>query len=231
MKFQHLVTLAVTTFATLASAHALELRFINWDGEESALKFSNKGKTTTIIAAEGSLSPTYTFEGAGPLVLFKEVVIEGKIVRQPAATLTVPAGLTHAIVIIAATDAAMSTYAGVWVDDSPESRPAGTLRMLNLSNHSVAFKVAASEFTIAPTENRQIPLPSDVRRMLMQAATQVDGKWKIVFNNPMPVRSGLRLLILLRDGRPQEGSETNIVDMLSFYDVPPLPEKPVTGTR
>src|SRR4051812_19478496 len=168
MKFQRLVTLAVITFATLASAHALELRFINWDGDESALKFSNKGKTTTIIAAEGSLSPTYKFDGAGPLVLFKEVVVDGKVVHQPAATLTVPAGLTHAIVVIAATDATQSTYAGVWVDDSPESRPAGTLRMVNLSNHSVAFKVAASEFTIAPTEKRQVPLPSDVRRILMQ---------------------------------------------------------------
>lgn len=232
MKFTHLVTLCVITFSTFASARAIELRFINWDGDEAALKFTNKGKTTTICAAESSLSPVYTFDGAGPLVLFKEILVEGKTVRQTAATLNVPASLTHAIIIVAATDASLSTYAGVWIDDAPASRPSGTMRLVNLSNHTVSFKVDVAEFTMAPSENHQLPVRTDARRILMQAATQVDGQWKVVANNPLPVRNGLRLLVLLRDGRPQEGSEVNIVDLLSFYDQPPaLPGTPVASSR
>lgn len=221
MKFHRLTTLIVLTLAALVSAHAIELRFINWEGEESALKFTNKSKTVTIHSAESSLSSGYTYDGPGPLVLFKEVVIEGKIVRQPAATLDVPANLTHAILVLAASDESKTAYAGIWIDDTPESRPAGTVRLVNLSNHAVAFNVDGAEFSIAPTANHQVPVRSNVRRVLMQAATQVGGKWEIVANNPLPMRNGLRVLIVLRDGRPQEGSEINIVDLLSFYDKPP----------
>jgi len=217
-------------FCILVPARAVELRFINWDGDATDLKFANKGKVVTIRAAESTLSPVYSFDGPGPLVLFKEVVVDDKKVRQPVATLAVPAGLTHAIVVLAATDATMTTYAGVWIDDAPDTRPKGTIRLVNLSNHAVAFKVDATEFMLAPSERHQVPVQSDVRRILMQAATQVDGRWKVVANNPLPVRSGLRLLLLLRDGRPQEGSETNVVDLLSFYDqAPELPVPPAAG--
>jgi hypothetical protein len=232
MNFRRVSLLFLFAACTLLPVRAIELRFINWDGDESELKFTNKGKVVTIHAAESSLSPVYTFDGPGPLVLFKEILVEGKKVRQPAATLAVPAGFIRAIVVIAATDATLTTYAGVWIDDAPETRPKGSIRLLNLSNHEVAFKVDASEFTLPPSGNHQVSAPSNVRRILMQAATQVNGKWEVVANNPLPVRSGLRLLLLLRDGRPKEGSETNIVDLLSFYDVPPEPPElaAISGT-
>ncbi|CAM3021315.1 hypothetical protein [Rariglobus hedericola] len=230
MKLSSVIFYLGLVSALLTPARALDLRFINWDGEDGGLKYTNKGKTVTIHAAESSFSPVYKFEGAGPLVLFKEVMIEGKIVRQTAATLAVPAGLTHAIVVVAATDAELTTYAGMWIDDSPVTRPAGTIRLVNFSSHSVAFKIDTSEFTIAPTSTEQVPVKTNVRRILMQAATQVEGKWKVVANNPLPVRSGLRLLLLMRDGRPMEGSEPNVVDLLSFYDQPPaIPENGVAG--
>lgn len=229
MKLPILTVFLCLLFGLLTPAGALELRFINWDGEDAALKYANKGKIVAIHAAEASFSPSYSFEGAGPLVLFKEVMVEGKMVRQPAATLQVPVGLTHAIVVVAATDATLTTYAGMWIDDSPETRPAGTIRLVNFSTHSVSFKIDTSEFTIAPSSNHQVPVKANVRRILMQAATQVAGQWKVVANNPLPVRSGLRLLLLLRDGRPQEGSEVNVVDLLSFYDQPPaLPVTPAS---
>lgn len=233
MKLPSFILCALALFLVASGpARALEVRFVNWDGDESALKFTNKGKTVTIRASESSLSPVYTFEGAGPLVLFKEVVIDGKTVRQPAATLDVPAGLTHAIVVIAATDATMTTYAGKWIEDTPTTRPAGTVRLVNLSSHAVSFKVEQSEFTLAPAANYQVPVRTDARRILMQAAAQVNGQWKVVANNPLPVRNGLRLLILLRDGRPQEGSEINVVDLLSFYDQPPaLPPANVAASH
>jgi hypothetical protein len=225
MKLSKLLFVLGLFWMLFTPLRALELRFINWDGEDGALMYTNKGKTVTVHAAESSLSPVYKFDGAGPLVLFKEVVVEGKTVRQPAATLQVPADLTHAIVVVAATDPSLTTYAGMWIDDSPVTRPAGTIRLVNFSTHAVSFKIDTSEFTIAPASTHQVAVKTNVRRILMQAATQVEGQWKVVANNPMPVRSGLRLLLLMRDGRPQEGSEPNIVDLLSFYDQPPaLPD-------
>lgn len=234
MKLPRLPVFLCLLCGLLPSARAIELRFINWDGEDAGLNYTNKGKTVTIRAAESTFSPAYQFEGTGPLVLFKEVVIEGKTVRQTAATLPVPAGLTHAIVVLAATDSTQAAYAGMWIDDAPAARPAGTIRLVNFSSHSVTFKIDTSEFSISPAGTHQVPVKTNVRRILMQAATQVAGQWKIVANNPLPVRSSLRLLLLMRDGRPQEGSATNIVDLLSFYDQPPaLPENaaPVAAAR
>lgn len=233
MKFPSLLTLCLAVLAILTPARAIEIRFINWDGDAADLKFLNKGKAVGIHASESSLSPVFNYDGTGPLVLFKEIVVEGKTVRRPAATLAVPAGLTHGIVVLAATDATLETYAGVWIDDSPERRPAGSVRMVNLSSHLVSFKVDTAEFSVAPSGDYQVPVRANVRRVLMQAATQVDGRWKVVANNPLPVRNGLRLLVLLRDGRPQEGSEVNVVDLLSFYDLPPaLPgEKMAASSR
>ncbi|MET0262348.1 MAG: hypothetical protein ABW223_05580, partial [Rariglobus sp.] len=103
MTISRIISLFVVMLISISSMSAVELRFVNWDGEEADLKFTNKGKTVTIRAAESTLSPVYSFDGPGPLVLFKEAMVEGKTVRQTAATLSVPPGLTHAIVVVAAT--------------------------------------------------------------------------------------------------------------------------------
>ena len=210
----------------LASAHALELRFLNVDGQECALNFTNKGETVAITADENSLSPVYPFDGAGPLVLFKEVSAYGKATRVTAATLEVPPGFTHALVVLTTADKSLATYSGVLIDDSPATRPAGTILLLNRSSYPLSFKLDAEEFMIAPRGVHQMPFSQDINRVLVHAEAKVAGKWERVFENPLPVRAGVRVLLLLRDGRPQPGNNTNIVDMLSFYDHPPAPSNP-----
>lgn len=214
------VLLAVSLLSA-ASLHAVELRFLSWEGSEGALRFANRGKVVTLRADETVLSQVYTFDGPGPLVLFKEVEREGKIVRETAATLAVPEGATHAIIVLAAVDALRRAYVGEWIDDGPEARPAGTIRLVNLSGHQVAVQLEDRRFTLAPGERNQVSVDGAVQRIVAKAAAQVAGGWKVVADNPLPMRPGLRLLLILRDGRPQPGSEPNVVDLLSFYDRPP----------
>lgn len=219
------MTVVLMTLSSLVSARAVELRFLSVEGEERALKFTNKGATVDVSADENSLSPVYLFEESGPLVLFKEVVKDGKTVRVTAATLAVPSGLTHAVVILAASDKSSATYSGAWIDDSSQTRPAGTILLLNRSRYPLSFKLDAEEFTLEPQGVHQMPFSQDINRIVIQADAKVADKWERVFGNPLPVRAGVRVLLLLRDGRPQAGSKTNLVDMLSFYDRPPaLPE-------
>ncbi len=216
----------------LGSARAVELRFLNVEGQEYALKFTNKGETVAITADENSLSPVYHFEGSGPLVLFKEIVTDGKTMRVTAATLEVPAGFTHGLVVLTADDKSLATYSGTWIDDSPATRPAGTILLLNHSRYPLSFKIDAEEFTLAPKDVHQMPFAQDVNRIVVKAEAKVAGKWERVFGNPLPVRAGVRVVLLLRDGRPQPGSNPNIVDMLSFYDRPPAtPETTPSSTR
>lgn len=213
---------AFLAYAPWASLQAVELRFLNWEGRDDALQFTSKGKTVDLSADENTLSPAYTFEDAGPLVLFKTMLIEGKTVRVPVATLAVPTDLTHAIVLLTATDQSLKTYEGLWVDDSPTSRPARTAQLINRSHYTLSFKMDTAELKLAPNGTHQFSFPATAEgRVVVQASAHVDGKWEPIWGNPLPMRSGLRVLLLLRDGRPQPGSKTNLVDILSFYDRPP----------
>jgi len=216
------LAVVLLALAPIIPARALELRFLNAEGAEPALKFENHGEVVAITANENTLSPVYAFTPAGtaPLVLFKETVIAGKRARVTAATLPVPAGLTHALVILSAADKTLATYSATWIDDSPATRPAGTVLLLNRSRYPLAFKLDAEEFTLAPQGVHQMPFSQDINRIVVQADAQVGDKWERVFGNPLRVRGGVRVLLLLRDGRPQIGAKTNLVDMLSFYDRP-----------
>ena len=207
---------------TATCLHAVELRFLATEGTEESLKFTSHGKIVPIRADENSLSPAYVFEDAGPLLLFKEVVNDRQTVHVPAATLTVPAGLTHAIVVLTAT-ATPGAYAGVWIDDSPTARAAGTIRLVNFSKNRVTVRIDTAGFTLAPSETQQVSVTPGVTRVSMQAEVQTGDRREPVAGNPIPMRPGLRLLLILRDGRPQLGAQTNLVDMLSFYDRPPAP--------
>ncbi|HEY9248925.1 MAG TPA: hypothetical protein VIO38_07325 [Rariglobus sp.] len=220
MKSPLLLLFLTALCVTAGHADPLALRFLNWEGAEDSLKFASKGRTVSLRADESTLSPVYSYDGPSPLVLFKQVLVEGKTVRQPVASLNVPEGLTHAIVVLIP-NAADGTCSGVWIDDSPKSRPAGTLRLVNLSNRQVLSKIGAAEFSLAPTESHQMTIGAEATQIMAQAAAQVGGKWEVIANNPLPVRPRLRLLIVLRNGRPLPGARPNAVDLLSFYDRPP----------
>lgn len=230
MNLSHLyraARLAVWAALVLSQARAVELRFLNWQGDDQSLKYLNRGKAVTVRADENSLSQPYAYDGADTLELFKERTAEdGRTVHEPAARLAIPKDATHLIVVLVARDADARSYDALAVDDAPASRPAGTIRLLNLSRMYVAFRINASDFTVAPGGSHQLSVDGAVQRVHAQAAARVGGdRWELVANNPLPVRAGLRVLLVLRDGRPQPGSKTNLVDMLSFYDRPPLPAK------
>lgn len=225
--FFRLLVLALLPLATL---HALELRFLNWEGQAEALAFTSQGKTVAITADENSLSPVYRFEDGGPLELFREIVADGKTTRVAAATLPVPPGLTHAVILLIADGKPSATYSAVWIDDSLVTRPAGTVLVLNRSRHRLSFRMDTAEFTLAPKAMHQLPFSPAVKRIAVKADAEVAGHWERVIGNPLPVRPGVRVLLLLRDGRAQQGMPTNLVDMVSFYDLPPAqPGTPVSS--
>jgi hypothetical protein len=232
MNKRSFIILGLVLAAVLTKANAVEFRLINFDGSDSTLKYAEKGKVITVSASENGLSEPYQFTGSGPLVLFKEVIREEKVVRETAATVSLPAAATHAIVIIAATDSSLKTYAAVLVDDSPESRPAETIRFVNLTSYTTAFKFAGTEFSIASGGNHQVRFDPALQRIILRGAANVNGSWTLISGNPVPVRAGLRILILMRNGRAVIGDATSAVDMLSFYDrPPPIPGSPVASNQ
>lgn len=223
MNLRLLIVILLAVTGGVAPLRAIEFRLISWEGEVLGLKYSNGTTQVPIDAAEGALSSPYRFEGSGPLVLYREVEVEGKTVRIPMASLTIPSGYTQAIILLAYADATRTTYIGSWINDSPEVRPPQTVTYRNFSSYPIAIKIGATEHVIGPKEGHTQTTDPKVERVVFKAATQTPSGWKVVASTVQPVRPGLRTLVLIRDGRPDYTGHKELVDLLMFNDYPPPP--------
>lgn len=208
--------------------HALEFRLLSWDGDIRDLKYGGGPKAVDVVATEGALSPKYTYNGSGPLVLFREVKQEDKTVRVPVASLTPPEGVTQAILVLAATDAAGTGYTARWINDSPEVRREQTITYENLSSHPVAIKLGKDELYIAPGAATTRATNPDVFRLALKVAAQTPKGWEMVISSSQPVRPRLRTLVILRDGRENPYGPKEPVEYLAFNDL--LPQKETPGS-
>lgn len=214
-------------FLAAASAtpqlHALEFRLLSWDGDIRDLKYAAGQKPVDVVATEGALSPKYTYTGSGPLVLFREVQQEDKTVRVPVASLTPPEGFTHAILMLAAVDAAGTAYTARWINDSPEVRREQTITYENLSSYAVAIKLGKDELLVAPGAATTRATNPDVFRLALKVAAQTPKGWEMIISSSQPVRPRLRTLVILRDGRENPYGPKEPVEYLAFNDLLPPP--------
>ncbi|HEY9247723.1 MAG TPA: hypothetical protein VIO38_01250 [Rariglobus sp.] len=212
----------------VSDSRALEFRLVSWDGDINDLNYATGGKVVPVAACESLLSPAYQWIGTGPLILFREVKQDGKTVRIPVATLTPPTELTHAILLLSATDASHSTYAGRWINDSLDARPLQTITYLNLSQYLIGIRLGEEEYTVAPQSSRTQATDTSVQRLLLKAAAKTPSGWEIIASTSQTVRAGRRTLVLLRDGRPQVNGHIDRIDFLIFNDRPQPPASPGT---
>jgi len=223
MNLRLIVLFVLTLTGGVLPIRALEFRLISWEGEIQGLQYANGNTKVAIDASEGALSSPYSFEGAGPLVLFREVKVDDKTVRVPVATLTVPSGLTQAIVLLAYADATHTTYTGSWINDSVDVRPPQTVTYRNFSSYTVAVKMGTEEHVIPPKEGLTLTTGATVERVVFKAAAQTQSGWEVVASTVQPVRPGLRTLVIMRNGRPDYTGHKEIIDLLTFSDYPPPP--------
>ncbi len=207
-----------------APVHALEFRLLSWGGSIDNLKYANGQNSIDVVAWDSALSPPYTFTGTGPLVFFREVLVEDKTVRIPVATLPPPEGFTHAIILMAATDSSGQAYTAIWLNDSPEVRKAQTITYRNLSSYPVMIKLGTEEIPIDPKETLTRTTDPTLQRLPLKIAAQTAAGWTIITSSAQPIRPGLRTLVLLRDGRMQPSGIKALVDYLAFNDMPPPPK-------
>lgn len=219
------------TVISLVPARALEFRVISWDGEISGLHFAQGTKSVEIITDEALFSPTYATNETTPLVLFREVTQDGKIIRVPAASLTPPPDFTRAILVLAAADAARTTFTGVWINDAPEARPPQTITVRNLSTRTVALRFGATERTLPANETFTVPTDPAAQRIPFKMAALTETGWRVVASSSQAVRPGRRTLILLRDGRPQAAGVQDLIDMVTVSDRIPLPPPTSVASR
>ncbi len=216
--------LVIAPFAP--SSHALEFRLLSWSGTIEDLKYTNGQKPIEVAAWDSALSPPYKFTGTGPLVFFREVLVDDKKVRVPVATLPPPEGITHAIILMAATDSSGQAYTAIWMNDSPEVRKAQTITYRNFSSYPVVIKLGTEEIPLDPKEVCTRTTNPELQRLPLQIAARTTTGWEVISSLSQPIRPGLRTLVLLRDGRMQPSGIKALVDCLAFNDLPPPPKPP-----
>lgn len=215
--------LFLSLFSGVTNASALEFHLVSWDGEITDLNYAQGTKAVPVEACESLLSPPYQWTGTGPLVLFRKIQHEGKTVRMPVATLTPPAGLTNAILLLSATDSSHTAYSGLWIDNSLDARPLQSTTYYNLSHYLIGIRLGNEEYTVAPQSSRTQLTDTSVQRMLLKAAAKTASGWEIIASTSQTVRPGRRTLVFLRDGRPQINGHIDRIDFLIFHDRPVIP--------
>lgn len=234
--------------ACVAHAHAVQFRLLGWAAQDLNLRFDVRQKPTEVYVSTESLSPAYEFTEAGPLVFYKQVEHEGKIIKQVACSVAIPPGLEKGVLLLVPGDETKAVsrnvlpdahgfvseraplvYDYVWIDDSPAARPPGTIEFRNFSRHPIAFQLEQHRHVLAPETKVQLPLTPGVKRMTFRGAAEVDGEWKVFAKNPLPTRGPERMMVILRDGpeidahaRPDHAN----IRMISLFDWPDTSPKP-----
>jgi hypothetical protein len=251
------VLLALGLIASAAPLHAIQFRLLGWTSADVNLQCVINNKPVELSVFTDDFSPVYEFKGEGPLVLYKMMEHEGKPQKQIACTVTIPPGMEQGVLLLIpgddtkavyrkvipnhfgfVVDTAPLIYDYVWLDDSVEVRPVGTIEFRNLSQLPVALQIEQRQLTLAPKAKAQVPLLEGAKRMAFRAAAQLSGQWKVFATNPLPTRGPERMMVIIRDGPAAmqgvlEPGEPNI-RMISLFDWPPppkpVPEVPVPPT-
>lgn len=228
-------------------AQALEFRLLGWAAQDLNLRFDTRQKSTDVYVSTETLSPTYHFPDGGPLVFYKQVEHEGQVLKQIACTVVIPPGMEKGVLLLVPGDDSLAThhnvipdrhgfvsdqaplvYNYVWIDDSPEARPSGTIEFRNLSRLPIAFQLEQHRHVLAPQSKVQLPLVPGAKRMTFRGAVEMDGQWKVFAKNPLPTRGPDRMMIILRDGPAIDESANEgrpNIRMISLFDWPaPPPE-------
>lgn len=201
------------------AAQALEFRVLSWSGALNDLHLSTgrDAQTIPLVAGEDALSAPYRVQSTDVLRLFAIPVTDESVV-EPVATLSVPKNLERAILVLAPNPGAGDAYVGLWIDDSLESRPDNSVTLHNLASMPVALRLGATEVLLQPRESHAQVFGATERSLMIQAAIPRGSKWERVTSSPQPVRKGVRILIILRDGRRLADGSMSAVDKVTLYD-------------
>lgn len=230
----------------IASSHAAQVRLLGWAAVDGDLQFDLDRKPARLSVFSDSFSSPINVEG-GSLVLYKTVEHEGAPKKQTACAITIPAGQQRGLLILIPGDQkkalskkvlpdesgfvsrdAPLIYDYLWLDDSHEARPPGTLEFRNLSRLPIALQIEQQQLMLAPKDKAQVPLRRDAKRMSLRAAAQINGRWRLFRSNPLSTRNPDRMLVVFRDAGasaqdPAAPAEPDI-ETIALYDWPqPVP--------
>lgn len=186
---------------------------------------SGKAAREIKLAAE-TLSPTYDYAGALPLVLFREVKEGDRVVRQTLAELSCPAGWKGVLFLVSPAPASAAfpfhfTPVEYWGDNIPEN----SLRLLNLCPVALAVKVAGEGKIVPVHEQIDFPVSPAAESLPFVVARGKNEGWEVVVSAARPKPESSRMLMLAFPDYP----DFKTVRILQLGNLPMSP--PPAGAR
>lgn len=206
----------------LLQAETLTFRLISWEGPIGDLHYMEKQKVIPLQIEEGRLSRSMTYSGSSPLTLFRIVETEEGPQHQPALTMDLPNTKQAILLVSKQPDGSLK---GIWIDDSFDYIPLGSIRFHNFSSRPVAIDLKGKDPVMLSPQESYLHLMQENSRTvpILAATTEVDGQWKLFHTVPIPMRSHLRCLVIARNSRTRDARDVAPVELQIIYDqlVPP----------
>ena len=228
----------------LTPAQAVQFRLLGWASQDVNLVFDKDSKPVELMVPQEQFSLPQTAKDTAPIVLYKMVEVDGNPRRQIACSIPIPEGMEQGIIVLLPGDESQALskkvlpnsagfrtenapviYNYVWLDDSLKSRPSRSIELRNLSSLPVAVQLDTHQLTLAPQAKAIVPITPGTARMPLQAATRMDGKWKLFASRPLRTATIDRVMVFFRDtpAADQANGAAPAVSMLPIYDWPQPP--------
>ncbi|HSI09619.1 MAG: hypothetical protein ACAH89_11250 [Rariglobus sp.] len=215
-----------------ATVAGMSVRLMSWEGELSDLLLADGTTFLPARAGEFILGRAVFLNRKTPTMrVFREQTVEGAKRKLPVADVPLPEGTSSVLVMLAPAPAGSALpIQGRALDQSLEVHPLNTVRIVNFSNRTLALRVGEKTSVSAPGADDRFPFPAGgAPQVPVEVAVNTPEGWQLVQRSLQPAPAGRRILVVVRDGRPdlsiQDPSlRTKPVDAVFLIDrAPPAP--------
>lgn len=214
------------------SAPGMSVRLMSWEGELSDLLIADGTAFLPARAGEFILGRAVFLNRRTPTMrVFREQTVEGAKRKLPVADVPLPEGTSSVLVMLAPAPAGSPfPIQGRALDQSLEVHPLNTVRIVNFSNRTLALRVGEKTAVSPPGADDRFPFPAGgAPQVPVEVAVNTPEGWQSVQRSLQPAPAGRRILVVVRDGRPDLSIQdpalrTKPVDAVFLIDrAPPAP--------
>lgn len=192
-----LLSVALTHLATAQEARSVKCRFLGFRGGDvsSVLAVSDGGVEVTCPLPGNELSPPVICYAKANTIRF---VSSGD--RKPAATATIPAGASNAILVFVpgAGDGKSPAWRVMVIEDSPKVFPDGGTYVANLYNKDIRFIIGEHKGMLHAAGSHGYEMPKkldDFNMAPVMFELLQDDKWRTASESSLRFLPGMRYLI------------------------------------